>query len=156
MSIKIESLSNLVNVANLKYQDLKLDLEYTYTQNPEFSKVNEIKDLRVDFDINAIKNSLRNLFLTNRGEKLLNPYFGIGLGNYVFSQVTEGTAIEIGNQILQNIKLFEPRVEVSNINVVSDPEDNSYSINLSLTIPQLKGALLNLIGKLNNTGFAFL
>ena len=59
-------------------------------------------------------------------------------------------------QILQNIKLFEPRVEVSNINVVSDPEDNSYSINLSLTIPQLKGALLNLIGKLNNTGFAFL
>ena len=78
------------------------------------------------------------------------------MGNYVFSQVTEGTAIEIGNQILQNIKLFEPRVEVSNINVVSDPEDNSYSINLSLTIPQLKGALLNLIGKLNNTGFAFL
>jgi len=156
MSIKIESLSNLVNVADLKYQDLKLDLEYTYTQNPEFKKVNEIKDLKVDYDINAIKNSLRNLFLTNRGEKLLNPYFGIGLGNYVFSQVTEATAAEIGNSILQNIKIFEPRVEVNNINVISNPDDNSYTINLTLNIPQLKGALLNLVGKLNNTGFSFL
>jgi phage baseplate assembly protein W len=156
MSIKIESLSNLVNVADLKYQDLKLDLEYTYTQNPEFKKVNEIKDLKVDYDINAIKNSLRNLFLTNRGEKLLNPYFGIGLGNYVFNQVTDSTAAEIGNSILQNIKIFEPRVEVNNINVISNPDDNSYTINLTLNVPQLKGALLNLVGKLNNTGFSFL
>lgn len=156
MSIKIESLSNLVNVEDLKYQDLKLDLEYTYTQNPEFKKVNEIKDLKVDYDINAIKNSLRNIFLTNRGEKLLNPYFGIGLGNFVFNQVTDATAAEIGNSILQNIKIFEPRVEVNNINVISNPDDNSYTINLTLNVPQLKGALLNLVGKLNNTGFNFL
>lgn len=156
MSIKIESLSNVVNVEDLKYQDLKLDLEFAYTQNPQFKKVSEIKDLKVDYDLNAIKNSLKNIFLTNRGEKLLNPYFGVGLGNYVFSQVTEGTANEIGNAILQNIKIFEPRVEVNKINVISNPEDNSYTIELTLSIPQLKGQLLNLTGKLNNTGFNFL
>jgi phage baseplate assembly protein W len=155
MSIKIQSLSNVVNVKDLKYQDLKLDLEFSYTQNAEFAKTDEINDLKVDYDLNAIKNSIRNLFLTNRGEKLLNPYFGIGLGNFVFEQVDETTGRLIGDSILQNIEIFEPRVKVKQINVIANEEDNSYSIELNLIIPQLKVELLTLTGKLNNIGFIF-
>jgi phage baseplate assembly protein W len=156
MSIRIDSISNIKNADELKYQDLKLDFEYSYTKNPEFKKVDEIRDLKVDFNENAIKNSLRNLFLTNRGEKLLNPYFGMNLGNYLFEQITESTAKAIGDNILQNIQLFEPRVKVNQIQVIANEEDNSYSINLLLSVPQLNLELLKLTGLLNNSGFVFL
>ena len=155
MSIKIESIKNVTNVNDLKYQDLKLDFEYTYTQNSEFLKKNEIIDLKVDYDLNAIKNSLRNMFLTNRGEKLLNPYFGIGLANFVFDQVTQSTAKAIGDAILSNITTFEPRVQVNKVNVIANEDDNSYIINIILSVPQLKAELVNLTGLLNNKGFNF-
>lgn len=155
MSIKIESIKDVTNVNDLKYQDLKLDFEYTYTQNSEFLKKNEIIDLKVDYDLNAIKNSLRNMFLTNRGEKLLNPYFGIGLANFVFDQVTQSTAKAIGDAILTNITTFEPRVQVNKVNVIANEDDNSYVINIILSVPQLKAELVNLTGLLNNKGFNF-
>lgn len=156
MSIKIDSLSNIKNAEKLKYQDLKLDFEYNYTKNVQFEKINEIKDLKVDYDLNAIRNSLKNLFLTNRGEKLLNPYFGMNLGNYLFEQVNESVAKSIGDNILQNIQLFEPRVQVNQIQVVANEEDSSYTINLILSVPQLNLELLKLTGLLNNSGFVFI
>ena len=156
MSIRIDSISNVKNTDDLKYQDLKLDLEFNFTQNPEFKKIDEKRDIKADFNLNAIKNSLRNLFLTNRGEKLLNPYFGMNLGNYVFEQVTESTAKQIGDNILQNIQIFEPRVNISQIQVIANPEDNSFTINMILSVPQLELELLKLTGLLNNSGFTFI
>jgi len=155
MSIRIESIKDVTNINDLKYQDLKLDFEYSYTQNSEFLKGNEIIDLKVDYDLNAVKNSLRNMFMTNRGEKLLNPYFGIGLASFVFDQVTQSTAKIIGDAILTNINTFEPRVQVNRVNVIANEDDNSYTINIIMSVPQLKAALVNLIGLLNNKGFTF-
>jgi len=155
MSIRIESIKDVTNINDLKYQDLKLDFEYSYTQNSQFLKTNEIIDLKVDYDLNAVKNSLRNMFITNRGEKLLNPYFGIGLASFVFDQATQSTAKIIGDAILTNINTFEPRVQVNRVNVIANEDDNSYTINIIMSVPQLKAELVNLIGLLNNRGFTF-
>jgi phage baseplate assembly protein W len=155
MSIKIESIKDIKNAENLKYQDLMLDFEYSYTQNSEFLKTNEIKDLKVSYDINAIRNSIQNMFLTNRGEKLLNPYFGIGLGDFVFDQVSESTAKDIGDAIVNNIATFEPRIKLNNVNISANEEDNSYTISLIISIAQLNIESLNLTGVLNNNGFYF-
>jgi len=156
MSIKIESIANVIKKNDIKYQDLHLDFDYKYTKNPEFLKKDELIDLKVDYDLNAIKNSIRNIFLTNRGEKLLNPYFGIGLGNFVFEQVSESTARTIGDSIVDNINTFEPRIKLNKVNIVSNEEDNSYTINLVISVPQLKLDSVNLTGILNNAGFNFL
>ena len=155
MSIKIESIANVIKKNDIKYQDLHLDFDYKYTKNPEFLKKDELIDLKVDYDLNAIKNSIRNIFLTNRGEKLLNPYFGIGLGNFVFEQVSESTARTIGDSIVDNINTFEPRIKLNKVNIVSNEEDNSYTINLVISVPQLKLDSVNLTGILNNAGFNF-
>lgn len=155
MSIKIESIKDVKNTVDVKYQDLMLDFNYSYTQNSEFLKTNEIKDLKVSYDINAIRNSIQNMFLTNRGEKLLNPYFGIGLGGYVFEQVSESTAKDIGDAIVNNIATFEPRIKLNNVNISANEEDNSYTISLIISITQLNIESLNLTGVLNNNGFTF-
>lgn len=156
MSIKIDSIKNVINTNDVNYQDLKLDFKYTYTRNSEFLKRDEVIDLSVDNDLNAIKNSIRNMFLTNRGEKLLNPYFGIGLNSFVFEQVSETTAKTIGDLIVDNINTFEPRVKLQKINIVANEDDNSYTLNLIIGVPQLKMDSLNLNGILNNNGFNFI
>jgi len=155
MSIRIDSISNVKNTDDLKYQDLMLDFEYSYTKNKEFKKTNEIKDLKIDNNLNAIRNSLQNLFTTNRGEKLLNPYFGMNLGNYLFDQVTESNAKIIGDNIERNIRDFEPRVKINAIQVIANPDDNSYTIDLIMSVPQLEAELLKLRGLLNINGFTF-
>lgn len=155
MSIKIDSISNVKNTNDIKYQDLNLDFDYTYTRNSEFLKRNEVVDLKVDNDINAIKNSIRNIFLTNRGEKLLNPYFGVGIAEFVFEQVSESTAKTLGDAIVDNINTFEPRVKIQKLNIVANEDDNSYTINIIISVPQLGQESVNLTGILNNNGFNF-
>ncbi len=48
----------------------------------------------------AIKNNLINFFLTNPGERPLNPLFGGGLQEFIFEQITEDNL----NFSLQNVE----------------------------------------------------
>ena len=59
------------------YGDLALDLKFEQLQNePAFSSLTT-KDVRGSYDLDAIKNSVRNLFTSFPGDKILNPEFGL-------------------------------------------------------------------------------
>ena len=61
-TIKIESVAQLEKAqSNFTYTDLKLDLEFDYTKNNELLKRKEIKDIKIDYDYAAIRNSIFNL-----------------------------------------------------------------------------------------------
>jgi len=49
----------------------------------------------------AIKNNLINYFLTNQGERPLNPSFGGGLRAFVFEQIATDNYIKCRNNILK-------------------------------------------------------
>ena len=84
-TIKVESIASPKKaVSNFTYTDLKLDLEFDYTQNNELLKNREIKDLVVDYDYAAIRNSIFNIITTIPGQRILNPVFGINLQKYLF------------------------------------------------------------------------
>jgi phage baseplate assembly protein W len=109
------------------YVDLHLDLDNNRSigigGNPAIGN-----DIIVDQDILAIKNSIRNLFTTKRGEKVLNPEFGCSLDAFLFEAVTEMGGKAIGDTIYNAITRFEPRVEVLNVYVQTNP-DSSPMIN---------------------------
>lgn len=95
------------------------------------------RDILVDNDIDAIKNSLSNLFSTVPGQKLLNPTYGLNLLQFLFEPVTNSTANMIGEAIVNGITKFEPRVSVVKVKVVGDAENNEYDITLIIKIPAL-------------------
>lgn len=139
------------------YRDLHLDL--TEDERPVtsslYGKVTRL-DLQTSIDEGAIMNSLRNIFTTNPGEKILDPTFGLNLTKWLFEPVDEFIAQEIGEAIVEGIEKFEPRVSVRSITVNMDAERNQYDLKLVLTIPSL-----NIIDKtyeaiLNQPGFNFL
>lgn len=122
----------------ITYRDIHFDLiEDALPESTSlYSKVTQT-DLRVDTDEGAILNSIKNIFTTTPGEKLLNPTFGINLTQWLFEPVSEMNSQEIGEAVVSGIERFEPRVVVNNITVVSDAARNQYRIAMALLIPTL-------------------
>lgn len=156
-TIKISSIAEPDKPASkFTYTDLKLDLEFNYTQNNEFLKRREIKDLEIDYDYAAIRNSIFNIITTVPGQRILNPYFGTNLERYLFNRVSESAAKNIGNELLKSLITFEPRVIVQNIDIAVDEVNQSYVITLTLNIASVNSASsFQLVGTLSNTGFFF-
>lgn len=153
-SIKLQTLSKpTIPKSPFTYSDLHLDLVYEYNINNELKRIPQIKDVQVDYDLAAIKNSIVNLFLTIPGQKILNPYFGINLIQYVFELCDEDTARLIGQRIQYGITTFEPRVTLTKIRVVAQPDQQSYQITLVINVPTLNTSGLQLVGTLSQSGF---
>lgn len=156
-TIKVQSIQQPEKAkSNFTYTDLLLDLELDFTKSNEFLKRKEIKDLKIDYDYAAIRNSIFNIFTTIPGQRILNPTFGLGLQKYLFLPVNEDTGLAIGNDILRGISTFEPRVRMESINVASDEVNQQYVVTLILTMLSIDPISFKLVGVLSNTGFNFL
>ncbi len=139
--------------ANPLYTDLKLDLSLNYTRDPRIESKDTIKDIKVSDNLEAIKNSIFNIFTTMPGQKILNPVFGLNLLQFLFTGVTDENAQLIGENILSGLQKYEPRVVVQKIYVVPDAENNTYQIGLRLDVPTLNIKGLPLKGILSESGY---
>lgn len=137
------------------YADLHLDLKDKYTIKNNFNQKPEINDLRLDYDINAIGNSLRNLFTTTPGDKVLNPEYGLDLRKYLFEPVTVDTANLIRREIYTQVAVYEPRVKLVSVNIVMDSDQNEYDITIYMNIPALNINNVSFFGTLNTNGYIF-
>ena len=66
----------------------------------------------------AIKNNLINYFLTNPGERPLNPSFGGGLRAFIFQQITTDNLDFLEERIQQDLNIFFPNVAVGNLEIL--------------------------------------
>ena len=81
-----------------------------------------------------IKSDLKNLILTNRGERVMQPEFGCNLRQAIFEQIDEGF---IQNEIETSIQRWLPFVIVNNIVVDSDAnskDNNRINVKLDYTL----------------------
>jgi phage baseplate assembly protein W len=105
-----------------------MDLEFSLIKNPNTD------DLMVLNDIQSIKNSVRNLILTNKGERIFQPYIGTTLSNVLF----EIADSDLGDTIIESIKtvlsLFEPRIVVDSILVSLEDDNITLSVQIYYTI----------------------
>ena len=86
----------------------------------------------------AIVGALKNLILTNIGEKPFQPNFGSRIRGLLFEDVSFITANIIQTEIGNSIKNYEPRVGVDAIRVQANPEQNRYDITIRFFINNLE------------------
>ena len=88
--------------------------------------------------IEAVKNNIRNLVRTNKGERLMQPNMGLNLRNYMFEQFTDETLLSVQNDIVDTFKVWLPFVEIRDIQVSMDENDsigkNKMGINIVFNI----------------------
>ena len=154
-AVVIKNLNRLPKKRDHTYIDLELDLKIDYTRNSSLNNINEQKDIRADYDINAIKNSIFNIFTTIPGQKILNPIFGLNLYFYLFNGISYNNGKMLGETILKGLTRYEPRVTVDNINITTDIENQQYTIDMILSVPTLNIEGLAVKGTLSESGFYF-
>jgi phage baseplate assembly protein W len=82
-------------------------------------------------DIDAIKNSIRNIILTPIGSRAFNPSFGTKIQTLLFEHPTPVTAIAIRSEIKIALQRLEPRVKVTNIEVFQREFDTDYEVSIT-------------------------
>jgi uncharacterized protein len=82
----------------------------------------------------AIKNNLINFFLTNPGERPLNPLFGGGLRAFIFEQITLDNLSFLRENINDKLQIFFPNIIVRELTVTGDNNDNQINVILKYNV----------------------
>ena len=98
------------------------DISLSFTPHPV------TKDLPILKNENAIVRSVRNLVQTIPTERFFNSLLGSEVRSSLFGFVDFGTAGVIEDQILTTIANFEPRVENVDVDVIPEPDDNTFAV----------------------------
>lgn len=156
-SITFNSLKETAkSVDNYTYVDFHLDLQENKIgpQSTWLETTGPGTDIRVAFDLNAIRNSLRNIFSTLPGERALLPDFGADLRRYVFEPINERTGANLGRSIRYAIEQWEPRVQLLNLDIIGVEDQHEYRVTLTLAVPFLSEPL-NVRTIFTREGFTF-
>jgi len=82
----------------------------------------------------AIRTNLIDFFLTEPGERYLNPTFGGGLRSFIFEQISSNTLETLQEDVQSKINVYFPNVRVSNLEVLQDPDYNTINVVLKYTV----------------------
>lgn len=70
-----------------------------------------------------IRECIRIILLTERGERVMLPEFGAGLKRYLFQPNTVATRRLIEEEITNALQRWEPRIRLDTVTVDLDPND---------------------------------
>lgn len=110
----------------------KISIYSDFKKNLEISPLSS--DITVYKDEDAVKESITNLLLTDRGERLMQPSLGANLRAMLFENITPGILKLIEDQVKTTLDLYEPRAEVTNVAVTSNIDDNVVRIKVTFYI----------------------
>ena len=98
-------------------------------------KVNPLnEDLIAVKNETAIARSIRNLIMTQPGERFFNPILGSEVTGLLFENMDNLTASEIGDQIRLTVENFEPRVILTNVEVSPDDDIGEFNVTINYEI----------------------
>jgi phage baseplate assembly protein W len=88
-------------------------------------------DIYTDFNEAALKTSMRNILLTKRGTRRMQPKFGADLYQFLFQPLDEITANEIGDTIITQINMWDSDLVVTDVSIGVDTDNHTYHITIS-------------------------
>ena len=82
----------------------------------------------------AIKNNLINYFLTNPGERPLNPTFGGGLRAFIFEQIAIDNLDYLEKGIENDLGKFFPTININNLEILKQEDNNTITVSLTYSV----------------------
>jgi phage baseplate assembly protein W len=106
------------------YSDLDLDFKI----NPITGDINKKKGT------DAVKRSIRNLIFTSYYERPFNSSIGSDVPRLLFDNVDVITASLLEDALGRLINIYEPRVQLSKLNVYADIDNHGFNVELEYVI----------------------
>jgi len=91
--------------------------------------------------VDSIKNNIKLLLQTHRGERVFQPNLGMDLRSLIFEPLTEDITIQIENNIVDVFSRWLPFVDLRNINVNRRDDLNQVNINIDFNIRRAPNSL---------------
>ena len=80
--------------------------------------------------IEAVKNNIKNLLSTHKGERYMQPNIGLNLRKFLFEQFTDELRLQIENDILDTFEFWLPFIQVKDLKIqMSDATAGSVNNN---------------------------
>ena len=99
-----------------------------------FKKHPVTKDVPIKRDVEAVKQSVRNILLTRRGEKFFDPDFGGSLTEFLFELFDPIVEAEMEERIINTLRNYEPRVKVLSVDITDLSHRNALNLKLEVQI----------------------
>ena len=81
--------------------------------------------------MDAVKNDIKLLLMTQRGERLFHPFLGMDIRRFLFEQITEDTQVQIENDIVDTFATWLPFVDLREIDIDTGRQDQN-QINIKI------------------------
>ena len=81
--------------------------------------------------IESVKNNIRLLLQTQKGERLFQPNLGMNIRRFLFEQITADTQVQIENDIVDTFATWLPFVELREIDIDTSNQDKN-QINIKI------------------------
>jgi phage baseplate assembly protein W len=108
-----------------------------------FSPHPNTKDITRKTDIEAVKQSVKNLVLTNHYERPFHPEIGSNVTDILFEPMTPLTAGLLTKQISEVINNFEPRARLVSVNANPRIDRNEYEVTINFYVVNIPGELVS-------------
>ena len=109
---------------------LSLHLPITYNSADGFTMIKSVKRM--------IKQNFKMLLLTSPGERVMDPSFGVGVKNYLFSMYSENVPAQLRSKIMEQVGIYLPVVSITSIDFrTSNPDTNTLGLVITYRIPEI-------------------
>ena len=100
------------------------DIDLNFSRNPVTNDVSILQDA------DSIKAAVRNLILTDAGERPFNPTIGSSIRGLLFEPASPIIASEIEARIRNVLRNFEPRIQLLQVDVVTLFDRNEFEVTI--------------------------
>jgi phage baseplate assembly protein W len=115
--------STLISSRTVDY----LDIDLSFNKRPS-------GDIYKKRDAAAVKQSIKNLLLTNHYEKPFKPFYGANLTTMLFELADDQTEAEVRDSIISTVEEYEPRAQVLNLDVTVLPDQNDMRVSIEFKV----------------------
>lgn len=91
-------------------------------------------DIAIKTNEDSVKESIKNLVLTDRGERLFQPTLGGNIRKTLFDNMTPASIKLLEEQVKEVINNFEPRAALISVEVIGLADENKVQINVSFYV----------------------
>jgi phage baseplate assembly protein W len=103
------------------------DIDLSFTPRPS-------GDLYKKTDAAAVKQAVKNILMTNRGEKPFLPKYGGNLNDFLFNLSSEFDEFDIEEAVNLAINNYEPRAKVLQVRSKIKPEQHSIEVEVKFQV----------------------
>ena len=104
------------------------DLDLKFSQHPVY------KDIVPLTDIESVKQSVRNILFTNKGERLFQPSIGSGVFDLLFEHADPLTFQAVRDNIKDILTSLEPRINQIQVQIEDNIDINEVNVTVNFNI----------------------